>query len=280
MIVVGAPVERRGRAVQRRDRHPPRTGPRAPCPRATCPSTASTTRSASSAPPATWSATSCGSLGETVPFGAELVFACRDLPGFVAARGDLRGPVDADPAEHLRARWPGPPCWPTCRPATSPSARPTTAGMLCEAQSARTISAYVYTAAGLGESTTDVAWDGQALIYENGQLLAESERFADDEQLIVADLDLDRILSDRSSDQQLRRLDPRRPRERLRTHAADRVRAGGARRARSPLRRRVERFPVRAGRTRPAATSAARRSTTSRSGACRRGCWRPGSRRS
>ena len=46
--------------------------------------------------------------------------------------------------------------------------------MLCEAQSGRTIAAYVYTAAGLGESTTDMAWDGQALIYENGQLLHES----------------------------------------------------------------------------------------------------------
>jgi NAD+ synthase (glutamine-hydrolysing) len=71
--------------------------------------------------------------------------------------------------------------------------------MLCEAQSGRAIAGYVYTAAGLGESTTDVAWDGQALIYENGQLLCESERFADEEELIVADLDLDRILSDRMS---------------------------------------------------------------------------------
>ncbi len=69
--------------------------------------------------------------------------------------------------------------------------------MLCESHSARTISAYVYTAAGLGESTTDVAWDGQAMICENGDLLTESQRFSDDEQLIEADLDLDRILSDR-----------------------------------------------------------------------------------
>ena len=71
--------------------------------------------------------------------------------------------------------------------------------MLCEGQSARTISGYVYTAAGLGESTTDVAWDGQAMICENGDLLAESQRFSDDEQLIEADLDLDRILSDRTA---------------------------------------------------------------------------------
>jgi NAD+ synthase (glutamine-hydrolysing) len=70
---------------------------------------------------------------------------------------------------------------------------------LCESQSAKTISAYAYAAAGLGESTTDLAWDGQALIYENGDLLAEAERFSDDEQLIVADIDLDRIVSDRTS---------------------------------------------------------------------------------
>ena len=72
------------------------------------------------------------------------------------------------------ARWPAPPCWRTCRRATSRSARPTTAARCAPSQSARTIAGYVYTAAGLGESTTDLAWDGQALIYENGDLLAES----------------------------------------------------------------------------------------------------------
>ena len=61
------------------------------------------------------------------------------------------------------------------------------------------MAAYVYTAAGLGESTTDLAWDGQALIYENGQFVCQSERFSDEEEMIVADLDLDRVLSDRRS---------------------------------------------------------------------------------
>ncbi|MHB1569119.1 MAG: NAD(+) synthase, partial [Solirubrobacteraceae bacterium] len=69
--------------------------------------------------------------------------------------------------------------------------------MLCEAQSGRAIAAYVYAAAGRGESTTDVAWDGQALIYEDGFMLAESERFSDEQQLIVADVDLDRLVADR-----------------------------------------------------------------------------------
>ncbi len=64
-------------------------------------------------------------------------------------------------------------------------------------QSARCLSAYLYSAAGLGESTTDLAWDGHALVYENGSLLAESRRFADAPQLALADIDLDRLLADR-----------------------------------------------------------------------------------
>jgi NAD+ synthase (glutamine-hydrolysing) len=69
---------------------------------------------------------------------------------------------------------------------------------LCAAHSARTLSAYVYTAAGPGESTTDLAWDGQALIYENGDLLAESERYPADETLTISDVDLDRLVADRA----------------------------------------------------------------------------------
>jgi NAD+ synthase (glutamine-hydrolysing) len=64
-------------------------------------------------------------------------------------------------------------------------------------QSARCLSAYLYSAAGLGESTTDLAWDGHAVIYENGTLVAESQRFADAPQLALADVDLDRLLADR-----------------------------------------------------------------------------------
>ena len=64
-------------------------------------------------------------------------------------------------------------------------------------QSARCLSAYLYSAAGLGESTTDLAWDGHALIYENGTLVAESRRFADASQLAIAELDLERRLAGR-----------------------------------------------------------------------------------
>lgn len=69
--------------------------------------------------------------------------------------------------------------------------------LLCASQSARCMAAYLYTAAGNGESTTDLAWDGHALVYENGTLLAESERFAEHAQLLVADVDLERLVADR-----------------------------------------------------------------------------------
>ncbi|HXV80828.1 MAG TPA: NAD(+) synthase, partial [Candidatus Binatia bacterium] len=64
-------------------------------------------------------------------------------------------------------------------------------------QSARCLAAYLYTAAGTGESTTDLAWDGHALVYENGELVAESERFRYDSQLVVAELDLERLTLER-----------------------------------------------------------------------------------
>ncbi|MCX5836368.1 MAG: NAD(+) synthase [Deltaproteobacteria bacterium] len=64
-------------------------------------------------------------------------------------------------------------------------------------QSARCICAYLYAAAGPGESTTDLAWDGHAMIYENGNLLAESERFCQKSQVIYTDIDLDRLAQDR-----------------------------------------------------------------------------------
>jgi NAD+ synthase (glutamine-hydrolysing) len=64
-------------------------------------------------------------------------------------------------------------------------------------QSARCLAAYLYSAAGFGESTTDMAWDGHGFVYENGTLLAESARFAYRSHLVTADVDLDRIAQDR-----------------------------------------------------------------------------------
>jgi NAD+ synthase (glutamine-hydrolysing) len=68
---------------------------------------------------------------------------------------------------------------------------------LASNQSARCIAAYLYSAAGLGESTTDLAWDGDAMVFENGSLLAESRRFSNEPQLALADVDLGRLLADR-----------------------------------------------------------------------------------
>jgi NAD+ synthase (glutamine-hydrolysing) len=135
-------------------------------------------------------------LGEPVPAGADLVFECTDLPGLslaVEICEDLWSPIPPTTYGALAG----------ATVLVNLSASNVTIGkagyrrMLCESHSARTISAYLYTAAGAGESTTDLAWDGQAMICENGDLLAESARFSDTEQLVCADLDLDRILSDR-----------------------------------------------------------------------------------
>lgn len=70
--------------------------------------------------------------------------------------------------------------------------------LLCQ-QSARTICGYVYSGAGFGESTQDVVYGGNALIYENGQLLAESERFSMDSQLVFAQIDVEKLNADRRS---------------------------------------------------------------------------------
>ncbi|WP_071335600.1 NAD(+) synthase [Burkholderia contaminans] len=64
-------------------------------------------------------------------------------------------------------------------------------------QSARCLAAYAYSCAGAGESTTDLAWDGHGMLFENGVLLAEARRFAAPPQLVYADVDLDRLASER-----------------------------------------------------------------------------------
>jgi NAD+ synthase (glutamine-hydrolysing) len=132
-----------------------------------------------------------------VPFGADLLFQCSDLPQLtvhVEVCEDLWVPIPPSTYGALAG----------ATVLANVSASNITIGKadyrraLCSAHSGRTIAGYVYTAAGFGESTTDLAWDGQSIICENGDLVAESERFSDSEQLTFADLDLDRIVSDRS----------------------------------------------------------------------------------
>jgi NAD+ synthase (glutamine-hydrolysing) len=108
-------------------------------------------------------------------------------------------------------------------------------------QSARTIAGYIYTAAGQGESTTDLAWDGQALICENGDLVTEAERFSLSEQVLYADVDLDRIVSDRASTNSYGD-SIHDHRERLKTFRTVKFDVGAGNSA-LPLGRRTERFP-------------------------------------
>src|ERR687897_2317034 len=109
-------------------------------------------------------------------------------------------------------------------------------------QSARCIAAYLYTAAGTGESTTDLAWDGHAIVYDSGVLVGESERFRYDSQLVLAELDLERLALERmrqntfGQSMQLHREELRRFRKvpfRLETPKTDRLLCS----------RRIDRFP-------------------------------------
>ncbi len=135
-------------------------------------------------------------LGQTAPFGARQIFAAQDLPL-------LRFHVEI--CEDVWVPIP-PSCYAALAGATvlvNLSASNITIGKsgyrhkLVGQQSARCIAAYLYSSAGAGESTTDLAWDGQALIYENGEKLAESERFSDQSHLIFADVDLERLSRER-----------------------------------------------------------------------------------
>lgn len=112
---------------------------------------------------------------------------------------------------------------------------------LVAGQSARCLAAYLYSSAGAGESTTDLAWDGQALICENGELLKESERFSADSHWISADVDVQRLTQERmrqtSFGQQAARLRAEVARfRRVSFELAHRPMTG-------TLQRRVERFP-------------------------------------
>jgi NAD+ synthase (glutamine-hydrolysing) len=135
--------------------------------------------------------------GERIPFGADLIFECRDLPGFklfVEICEDVWSPIPPSTFGALAG----------ATVLANLSASNITVGKsdyrhaLCASHSAKTMSAYLYTAAGMGESTTDLAWDGQALICENGDLLAQSARFPKGDELVFADVDLGRLVADRA----------------------------------------------------------------------------------
>jgi NAD+ synthase (glutamine-hydrolysing) len=136
-------------------------------------------------------------FGTTVPFGSDLIYDVTSLPGcsfHVEICEDLWVPVPPSSVAALAG----------ATVLTNLSASNITIGkadyrrMLCASQSGRCLAAYLYAAAGSGESTTDLAWDGHGMIYENGQPLAETARFSTDEQIIVADIDLERLVQERT----------------------------------------------------------------------------------
>ena len=134
--------------------------------------------------------------GTEVPFGPDLLFEATDVPGLV---------VHAEVCEDV---WvPVPPSAEAALAGATVllnlSGSPITVGraedrrLLCRSQSSRCLAAYVYAAAGQGESTTDLSWDGQTMVYENGVLLAETDRFPDGDRRAVADVDLDLLRQER-----------------------------------------------------------------------------------
>ena len=134
--------------------------------------------------------------GQDVPFGADLLFAADDLPGFVLnveICEDMWVPIPPSAEAALAG----------ATVIANLSGSPITVAkaedrkLLCASGSSRLLAAYLYAAAGEGESSTDLSWDGQTLIYENGTLLAESERFPEGPRCSVADIDLGTLVQER-----------------------------------------------------------------------------------
>ncbi len=181
--------------------------------------------------------------GIRVPLGPDLLFRADDLPGLVLhveVCEDMWVPVPPSAEAALAG----------ATVLANLSGSPITVGraedrrLLVRSASARCLAAYVYAAAGLGESSTDLSWDGQTLIYEAGELLAESERFAAGPVRALADVDLLRLRQERlrqgTFDDNRRTLaegDPARLRFRVVDFALDPPRGDIG------LRRRVDRFP-------------------------------------
>ncbi|MDZ4776449.1 MAG: NAD(+) synthase, partial [Alphaproteobacteria bacterium] len=134
--------------------------------------------------------------GVEAPFGVDLLFAAdkaRDFVVHIEICEDLWAPQQPSTAGALAG----------AKILVNVSASPSNIGkarhrdMLCATQSSRCLAAYVFSATGPGESTTDLAWDGQAVIYENGERLAASDRFPTKSQYCFADVDLDLLRQER-----------------------------------------------------------------------------------
>jgi NAD+ synthase (glutamine-hydrolysing) len=135
--------------------------------------------------------------GSEVPFGPDLLYEAVDVPGLtfhVEICEDMWVPVPPSAEAALAG----------ATLLLNLSGSPITVGraedrrLYVRSASSRCLAAYIYAAAGEGESTTDLSWDGQTMIYENGVLLAESERFPIGPRRSVADVDLDLLRQERS----------------------------------------------------------------------------------
>jgi NAD+ synthase (glutamine-hydrolysing) len=175
--------------------------------------------------------------GYQAPFGSDLLFAAGGEAGFafhVEVCEDLWVPQPPSTAAALAG----------AEILLNLSASNITIGkaqmrrLLCASQSARCLAAYAYSAAGGGESTTDLAWDGQAGIFELGEGLAETERFSAKAEMAVADIDLGRIRQERMRTNTFGDC-ARIERRQLRTVAFD----FAPPQERLELRRNIERFP-------------------------------------
>ncbi|MFJ3402963.1 NAD(+) synthase [Promicromonospora sp. NPDC090134] len=135
-------------------------------------------------------------LGEEVPLGSDLIFRADDVPGLaihVEVCEDMWVPVPPSALAALAG----------ANVLLNLSASPITVAraedrrLIVRSASYRCNAAYVYTAAGQGESSTDLSWDGQTMVYEAGDLLGETERFPDGPRATVVDVDLDRLRQER-----------------------------------------------------------------------------------
>jgi len=134
--------------------------------------------------------------GQRVPFGADLLFTATNIEGFVFHLEICEdGWVPLPPSGF--AALAGASVLVNLSASNIVVGKADYRRQLCASHAARYVAAYLYSAAGYSESTTDMAWDGQALVCENGELLAEGERFAEHPQLVTADVDLRRLAADR-----------------------------------------------------------------------------------
>ena len=134
--------------------------------------------------------------GVRVPFGTGLLFGVDDVPGLIfhaEVCEDMWVPVPPSSLAALAG----------ATVLVNLSGSPVTVGraedreLLVRASSSRNLAAYVFAAAGQGESSTDLAWDGQTLVYENGEPLGATERFAEGARATVVDVDIEGLLAER-----------------------------------------------------------------------------------